>query len=68
MSVSGFWRKSAGVPLCWRKITADLSVLLDSSLHVCAEVLPDWLGMGQDRLCVFPSLPLKEWIATPLVW
>lgn len=38
--------------LCWRKIAAELSVFLDSSSHVWAEVLPDCLGMGQDRLCV----------------
>lgn len=27
-------------------------MFLDSSLHVWAEVLPDCLGMGQDRLYV----------------
>lgn len=47
-------------PFPWRgrKITAGLSVFLDSSSHVWAEVLPDGLGAAQERLCAFPSLPL----------
>lgn len=45
---------------CWRKITAELSVFLDSSLHVWAEVLPDCLGIGAGQIMCFPHYHFKN--------